>query len=589
MGTTNNFKNNPGTAGHAVPVNIVPNFNSSRKIKTILAFRVFIVTILLGILILFDFTWPNDSVPLSYSLYLYIAFVYLITIVYAALLTRKINPRHFLFAQLTIDAVLISILLLLTGGFYSLFFPLYYFIILAGSLLLERQKNLALLLLCCLCYPAVILCHFLPPASNALALPLVTTSARGTFASAFFLRLASFIIFAFILRLITREHQQTREALKQKENDLAEIKRTSDHIVQSIDSGLLSIDNRMTIISLNKAGEQLLGCSLESVIKRPLRELLPELPELSEKKSPFQRHELAYRHPNGRRLTLGYSITNLENEAGEQLGKILVFQDLTDLKKIEQQLKIADRLAVLGRLSASMAHEIRNPMAAIRGSVEMLHNELELDDPVHEKLMQIILRESDRLNRLIGDFLSFARQDSREQKAIDLPALLKDIVFLFRNQFPNITFTENYEPREQIVTGNPDQVRQVFWNLCKNAVEALGEQGSIRVSSTVKNAPAEDGNVGEPVIEVTIEDDGPGIPEEAAGNIFEPFFTTKTEGTGLGLFIVFQLLKLNGGAITIHNREPGPGTRATAVFPLAAEQPLTAQKKPEDSRPAADE
>jgi two-component system sensor histidine kinase PilS (NtrC family) len=338
----------------------------------------------------------------------------------------------------------------------------------------------------------------------------------------------------------------------------------------------------MTILSLNKAGEQLLGCSLEAVIKRPLRELLPGLPELNEKKAPFQRHELAYRHPNGRRLTLGYSITNLENDAGEQLGKILVFQDLTDLKKIEQQLKIADRLAVLGRLSASMAHEIRNPMAAIRGSVEMLHNELELDDPVHEKLMRIILRESDRLNRLIGDFLSFARQDSREQKNIDLPALLKDIVFLFRNQFPRITFTESYKPREQLVAGSPDQVRQVFWNLCKNAVEALGERGSIQVSSTVKNDHSGTGS--EPVVEVTIEDDGPGIPEDAAGSIFEPFFTTKTEGTGLGLFIVFQLLKLNGGAITIHNREPGPGTRATAVFPLAA-----AQKNPEDSRPAADE
>jgi len=249
---------------------------------------------------------------------------------------------------------------------------------------------------------------------------------------------------------------------------------------------------------------------------------------------------------------------------------------MTDLKKIEQQLKIADRLAVLGRLSASMAHEIRNPMAAIRGSVEMLHNELELDDPVHEKLMRIILRESDRLNRLIGDFLSFARQDSREQKNIDLPALLKDIVFLFRNQFPKITFTEIYKPEEQVVSGNPDQVKQVFWNLCKDAVEALGEKGNIRLSSTVKQNSAAAEHHNEPVIEITIEDDGPGIPEEVAGNIFEPFFTTKTAGTGLGLFIVFQLLKLNGGTVTIQNREPEPGTRTMVSFPLAAPEHVSA-------------
>ena len=576
------------TTLNAVPDNNAPNI-SSTGIKILLTFRVFLVTILLGILILFDFTWPDNSIPLSYSLYLYIAFVYLITLIYAVLLHKKVNRQRFLFTQLAIDTILISILLLLTGGFSSLFFPLYYFTILGSSLFLERQQNLALLLICCLSYTMVIICHFFSPARDLLALPLLAANGRGTFASALFLRLASFLIFAFILRLITREHQKTRDELKQKENDLADVKRTSDHIIQSIDSGLLTIDNHMTIISLNKAGEQLLGRSRTSVIHQRLGELLPELPELNGQKAPFRRHELNYQHPDGRRLTLGYSITNLENETGQQLGKILVFQDLTELKKIEQQLKIADRLAVLGRLSASMAHEIRNPLAAIRGSVEMLHKELELEDSVHGKLMQIILRESDRLNRLIGDFLSFARQDSREQKTINLPTLLKDIVFLFRPQFPGISFTETYEPEQQLVTGNPDQVKQIFWNLCKNAIEALGEHGGINVSSTVKKNTTGTGENGKPVIEIVIEDDGPGIPEEVAGNIFEPFFTTKEEGTGLGLFIVFQLLKLNGGTITIQNREYGPGTRTTVTFPLTApEFPAAAQKIPEDSRQTAD-
>ena len=577
MGTIVDFEKAEGTELDTVPS--VPARNSSRKIKILLAFRVFLITILLGILILFDFTWPDKNIPLSYSLYFYIAIVYLITIIYTILLYKKINQQRFLFAQLAIDTILISILLLLTGGFYSLFFPLYYFIILGGTLYLERPKNLSLLLFCCLLYPAVILCHFSPPARAILYLPLLAADARGTFASALFLRLTSFLIFAFILRLITREHQKTREALKQKENDLAEIKRTSDHIVESIDSGLLTIDNRMAIISLNKSGEQLLGRTRDTVINQSLGTLLPELPELNREHSSLRRHELNYRHPDGRRLTIGYSITSLEDENSKQLGKILVFQDLTELKKIEQQLKIADRLAVLGRLSAGMAHEIRNPMAAIRGSVEMLHSELELEDPAHEKLMQIILRESDRLNRLISDFLSFARQDGRKQETIELTSLIKDIVFLFRNQFSGITFTEVYEPEKQLVTGNPDQVRQVFWNLCKNAVEALENKGRIGIKSMVKKNAAADGkNIGS-LIEVVIEDDGPGIPEEVAGNIFEPFFTTKKEGTGLGLFIVFQLLKLNAGTISISNREPEPGTRTVVTLP---------QKKTEDLKMTAE-
>ncbi len=548
-----------------VPDNNASNFNGSKRIKMLLAFRIFLITILLGILILFDFTWPDRGIPLSYSLYLYIVLVYLITIIYARLLYKKVNQQRFLFIQLAIDIILVSILLLLTGGFYSLFFPLYYFIILGSSLFLERQKNLVLLLVCCLSYSAVIICHFFPPASDVMALPLLVNT-HGTFASALFLRLASFIVFAFILRLIAREHQRTREALKQKESDLAEIKRISDHIVQSIDSGLLTIDNQMSVISLNKAGEQLLGYSRNSIMKQPLGELLPELLELNEQSAPFRRHELKYHHPNGRRLTLGYSITDLENETGEQLGKIVVFQDLTELKKIEQRLKIADRLAVLGRLSASMAHEIRNPMAAIRGSVEMLHSELALEDPTHVKLMKIILRESDRLNRLISDFLSFARQDSREQETINLPAMIKDITCLFSNQFPLISFTETFESEKQLVTGNPDQIKQIFWNLYKNAIEAVGEHGSIKLSSIVKQNPPDPEYSNEPFIEITIEDDGTGIPDEVAGNIFEPFFTTKKNGTGLGLFIVFQLLKLNGGNITIHNREQG--ARAVVTLPL---------------------
>ncbi|MBN2332336.1 MAG: PAS domain S-box protein [Deltaproteobacteria bacterium] len=536
-----------------------------RRIKTLLAFRVFLVTLLLGILILFDFAWPDTTRPLSTSLYFFIAAVYLLTIIYVALLPRLRNRQWFLFFQLAMDAALVSTLLLLTGGFYSLFFPLYYFIILGAALFLERQHNLALLLLCCLCYLGVIGGHFFEPASLLLTLPPIIKATRAPFASALFLRLASFIIFAIILWLITREHSRTQEKLEQRENDLVTMKRTNDHIVQSIDSGLLTVDTMMKIISLNRAGEQLLGQQLTDILGRSLEALLPELTILPEKTA-LQRHETIYQHPDGRRLTLGYSITALSNEKGEQLGRIVVFQDLTELKKIEQQLKIADRLAVLGRLSASMAHEIRNPMAAIRGSVEMLHSELALTDPAHAKLMQIVMRESDRLNRLITDFLSFARQDSREQTTIDLVALLKEIIFLFKTQFPRLTFVEDFQAERPVITGNQDQLRQVFWNLIKNAAEAIADQGTITIRSLEKPLTAGQPDDQNRVLAVEIEDTGTGIPEEVMNKIFEPFFTTKKEGTGLGLFIVFQLLKLNGGTITLHNRTPDPGTTTTIIW-----------------------
>ncbi|MBW1645907.1 MAG: PAS domain-containing protein [Deltaproteobacteria bacterium] len=540
-----------------------------RKIGVLLAFRVFLTTLLLGTLILFDFSRPEAGGSAAAAhLYFFIAAVYLLTIVYALLLPRFGTRKAYVCLQLLVDTLLVSALLLLTGGFYSYFFPLYYFVILGGALFLDRPRNLFLLLACCLGYLGVIGGHLLPAVAGPLLLPPLAATGRQGITSALFLRLASFIFFTLILRLLAREHQKTREELQQKESDLAEFKRISAHIVQSIDSGLLTTDTDLRIASLNRAGEQILGRRLGEIAGRRLDELLPGLErEPRESGTGHQRREIIYQRPDGRQRTLGYSLTDLENDHRQLLGKIFVFQDLTELKRIEQQLQIADRLAVLGRLSASMAHEIRNPMAAIRGSVELLARELQLTDPTHVRLMEIVLRESDRLNRLIGDFLSFSRQEKRKMTAVDLPGMLAEIVALFRAQFPRLVFTEAYSSRRQVVHANQDQLRQVFWNLVKNAVEAVGEQGIIKVSTEVRQREGVPAS-GDRFLQVLIEDDGPGIDEETMGKIFEPFFTTKAEGTGLGLFIVFQLLKLNGGRLRLTRRLPPPGTRVAVSFPL---------------------
>src|SRR5216110_3332457 len=255
--------------------------------------------------------------------------------------------------------------------------------------------------------------------------------------------------------------------------------------------------------------------------------------------------------PNGLALRLGFTIAPLFAESGETSGMVITFQDLTDVRALEETSRRQERMAAVGRMAASIAHEIRNPLAAMRGSIQMLHAEMD-GDTEQAQLMEIILRESDRLNKIVADYLNYARPRPAELKNVDLRGLISDTFKLLRNSDEMVDghkLEEELPDRPAIVSGDPEQLKQVCWNIARNALKAMPDGGDLRVSLH----EAEHNR-----LRITFSDDGCGMSPEQVEHLFEPF-TSTTGGTGLGLSIVYQIIRDHGGTITVRSRV-GQGT-----------------------------
>jgi len=544
-----------------------------RSLKNLLAFRLFLVSLMLGALIFFEFIWPQgqtETAPIP--LYSFIILTYLLNIIYVVILPKVVKVERFIRHQFLLDATLIAGLIYLTGGFYSLFFPLFYLIILGGTIHLEYQHTITLLFYCTFLYLLIIFAHSYNPLQGFLPLPQLVCDNRKIVSKIFF-NLAPFYLIAFILHLIAKERIDTKKRLQETTRDLKESKDLNKHIIASIDSGLITTNRELRINSVNLAGASILGLEKDKIFDSKLQEIMPSLlPAMAIKK--HRRQEISYINPEKKQLILGLSCAPLMKAPEHNIGWILIFQDLTELKKIEDRLQEARKMAAIGRLSAGIAHEIRNPLASISGSIELLAQDLSPEDKTHQRLLQIVLKESARLDCLISDFLKFSRLESKEQTNTDIISTLKDIVFLFRSQCPDVHFYEQYHSDNFFIKTNPEQLEQIFWNILQNALEAMNGQGEINIISSFEKSltPRDDKhhNTGPAGITITITDNGPGIDAEITEKVFEPFFTTKASGTGLGLYITFQLAKVNNGSIHLDRRKDNQtGICARLSFPEA--------------------
>jgi two-component system sensor histidine kinase PilS (NtrC family) len=260
-------------------------------------------------------------------------------------------------------------------------------------------------------------------------------------------------------------------------------------------------------------------------------------------------------------LRLGFSISPLSSEAGETTGMVITFQDLTQVRTLEETSRRQDRLAAIGRMAASIAHEIRNPLAAMRGSIQMLRSEMD-NDSSQAELMEIILRESDRLNRIITDFLNYARPRSLTQARVDVGNLLHQTFALLRHSpeiGPNQTISEVLPAEPIFAEADEGQLKQVFWNLARNALQAMPQGGTLNATLELNSHNR---------LRIAFSDTGRGMSPDQVEHLFEPFSST-TGGTGLGLSIVYQIIRDHGGTINVRSRE-GQGTTITIELPLAA-------------------
>jgi len=350
---------------------------------------------------------------------------------------------------------------------------------------------------------------------------------------------------------------QKEEAIQHLTRRLEDVKNFTESIIQSIGSGIIITEMNDTITYINKAGERILGYGKEELLGMPfgifsLKEKQSAIPSfLNNPDDMDTRKEGWMKKKDHTEFPVGFTINNHLSVRGERIGKIVVFRDLTNVYKIQEEILRMDRLVSLGKLASGIAHELRNPLAGIKTTAQALGEEMSGDDSRREYLHRIT-KEIDRLNDLLKTFFSFAKPQNLNLAHCHIKDIINEIIpFLIKEiADKGIRFTETYHPQLPKIKVDKTQMHQVFLNLFLNAIQAMPNGGELKIeASPIISDPLKGSK--QNFIRVIISDTGRGIPSQIVHKIFDPFFTTKPKGIGLGLSITYQIIKKHGGTIKV--------------------------------------
>lgn len=531
---------------------------------------------------------PPPTSAKSQILQVLVAGVSIETLLFVLLL-RLLRQRPQLqgYLQLLGDQILITLLLYKFGRETASISILYFLLIAVGGILIRHRSEVLLAITAVLLYSSVAIAHqwsgfrnqWEPGGVFAPSALIERLSGEPVHAS-FFERTASwlkppgkedvtgvplrynlpihvlgFFIVAFFARRLTRDPVLERR-LEQRSRDLARLQVLHRDVIQSISSGLLTTNLEDKLTSLNRAGEEILGIREHLISGRPIAET-GIFTEESWEHFRQQADRLgqiraeAEIERQGRKIVLGFTVSPLRDGGGAQRGHLLIFQDLSEWRALEEKLRHQDRMAALGQMAAGLAHEVGNPLAAISGSVQLLAGRFE-GKASEQKLLDITLRESRRLDRTVKTFLQFARPRDHHPQSFDIAALLAENVALLRNSEEVARHHEielELSPLSAIVSADRDQVGQIFWNLVRNALQAMPHGGVLRI----------EGHLESEHYRLDIQDSGRGMTDEEKARLFQPFKSFFGGGIGLGMAIVYRLVGEHDGDIQVESQE-GAGT-----------------------------
>ena len=549
----------------------------TNRLKWLMLMRVILVTFLLGVTLLVSLENRNQEVVSSLtSLYLLIGYSYLLTCI-SAVVFKYVKRKIWLsYSQILGDIVFITGILQITGGIESPFVFLYFLSIISGSILYYKRGSLNAAVFSALSYMGLFYFNTAGwawfHAGHYPVHEMTQLYYRG------FLNLFSFFVIAFLSNQLAKRLEMAGEEIRQKEDTIEDLQALHENIIRSVTSGLITTDLNGRITSVNLSAEKILQMPMDEIMKYRLDHLLP-YPEVKDyladnaldQDEDYSRFEMTYLNRHGHEKNLGMTLSRLRNKGGDCTGYLCIFQDLTRFKLLEEKMRRREQMAVIGELSAGIAHEIRNPLASMSGSIQVLRSELDLNKE-NKKLMDIILKETDRLNNLIGSFLMYARPRSLECRPVQIKKLVEETIMLLQNSrrmaAPVRIETDIEEDAE--ILADPMAIRQVFWNLAINAVEAMPDGGNLRVAaSRVQDRKLSKGKGNTGFVRVTVSDTGGGIDPETRKKLFFPFYTTKERGSGLGLAIVHQIIQQHAGWIDVVNH-PGSGAEFHLYLPEAA-------------------
>jgi two-component system, NtrC family, sensor histidine kinase PilS len=522
-----------------------------KKIKALIAFRVIFATLLLGS---FYLSSGYSKLPSAFALSYLIISLYVVTIVYSLLLVRVKRLVLFAYTQLVLDVIFEIILIYITGGIESWFSFTLILTVISSSIVLNKRAGYFIAILSSILYGALVNLQFY----NVLPLTIGEIIEEKNYLSNIFVHTIAFYLTAYLSGYLSSRLEKTVKKLEEKVMDLRDLEYFNREVIEGLPSGLFTTDLSGKVLTFNRAAERITGVKKESLIGRRIDSVLPYF------KIPFSEGRTEGTiMVDGVQKIVGLGVSPFRGIDESTKGFIGIFQDLTQLKRLEAEMKQKEKWAAIGELSSNIAHEIRNPLASLKGSIEMLKED-SIPKNHKERLMEIALNEMERLNRIITDFLTYSRPTPPECKKFDLHGLLDDAIELLKNveqnNRNNISIQKNYNDIIEI-NADPQKMRQVFWNLGINAIEAMIGGGELII--TTKNTGG--------FIEISFKDSGTGIAAKDIEKIFYPFFTTKEQGTGLGLAIAYRIVEEHNGIIRVDSRT-GNGTIFNIMLPVTDEK-----------------
>jgi len=542
--------------------------NYKKPLRSLIIFRVIIISLFLGLAIFI--TIKNYGFPISqnviYLLYLIIISTLIFSIAYYLMLKFLDNLRFNIYLQLAIDVILITLLVYLTGSVRSNYSVIYTLVIIYSVIFLGRKGGFIVASAAGISYGLLLDLEFYNLLPSISSLEQDYNLSVGDVFVRILVHILSFYVLAYVSSIVVEQEKKTRSLLAEKESEFDQLDLLFRSIIESVDAGVMTINLQGSIKTFNKAAQEITGFPLKKVENRLVEDIFPELATFFSQENFYdqisKRKEVIITGEKNNKINLGCSTSPLKDKNAKQIGNIIFFQNLTEIKRMEENLEKSKTLALIGEMAAGLAHEMRNPLASITGSIQLLQQGLNLDE-TDKRLMQIILRGKDQLDNFVRDFLLLASPIPLTRELVDINKIADEVL-------ENIELSNNLSNAVKIVKvfdegvnifANKEQVRQVVYNLVINALQAMKEGGILSVEIKKQKLNDEEGYV-----EIIVKDTGCGIEENNIKKIFEPFFTNKEKGTGLGLAIVSRFVDGYSGRIKVES-VIGKGTTFIVSLP----------------------